>query len=218
MLEFKDTPGVDALYTVSAGGFSATCDAFARDPGTETLWFLSMVGPQSSLKAIWGSLLKQPPDVAHLIEGVEGLALSGGFQRCYVPRETVGTWTTKIAKLPSGRGWHALVFTRLAEYAFEKDNFLLLAQDQEQAPDLHYRFLDKRSPLPMHRSWAGWLWQRGLDSGEIFPLESTGVLGYRCCPDAAALREDMAQAVAAGTLALPEQEPTPTGEKVGTHG
>ena len=58
-----------ALYTISAGGFSATADAFARDEDAETLWFLSMVVSQTALKAIWASLLKQPPEAAHLIRG-----------------------------------------------------------------------------------------------------------------------------------------------------
>ena len=66
-----------ALYTITAGGFSATADAFARDEQTEGLWFVSMVGSQTALKAIWASLLKQPPDVAHIIKGADG------------------TWTTK---------------------------------------------------------------------------------------------------------------------------
>ena len=57
------------LHTIDAGGFSATVDAFARDETTDGLWFLSMVGSQTALKAIWASLLKQPPDVAHLITG-----------------------------------------------------------------------------------------------------------------------------------------------------
>ena len=159
----------DDLYTVSAGGFSATADAFARDPDSGGLWFLSMVGSQTALKAIWASLLKQPPDVAHLIRGADGMALSGSYQRCHVPRETVGTWTTKIARLPVSGGWHALVYTKLAEYAFERDGFLLLAKSEEEAPALHHRFLDKRSPLPLHRSWADWLWRRALAREEARP-------------------------------------------------
>ena len=63
--------GSDKLWTVSAGGFSVTADAFAvetRDPPGEihNLWFLSMVGPQTSLKAVWASLLNTPPRPAHL--------------------------------------------------------------------------------------------------------------------------------------------------------
>ena len=73
------------LYTITSGGFSATADAFARDDNTDGLWFVSMVGSQTALKAIWASLLKQPPDTAHIIRGADGMALSGGYQRCQIP-------------------------------------------------------------------------------------------------------------------------------------
>ena len=79
------------LFTITAGGFSATADAFARDDKTEGLWFVSMVGSQTALKAIWASLLKQPPDTAHIIRGADGMALSGGYQQCQIPYETIGS-------------------------------------------------------------------------------------------------------------------------------
>ena len=194
-----------ALYTISAGGFSATTDAFARDEGTDGLWFLSMVGSQTALKAISASLLKQPPEAAHVIRGADGMALSGGYQRCGIPPETIGTWTTKIARLPISGGWHALVYTKTAEFSYEKDSFLLLAQADEEAPMLHHRFLDKRSPLPLHGSWADWLWERGIDNGEIVPLQSVGVSAYSCSPKAEKLREDLSDAVASGRLTLPRE-------------
>ena len=81
-------------------------------------------------------------------------------------------------------GWHALVYTKTAEYGYEKDSFLLLAQSREEAPALHHRFLDKRSPLPLHGSWADWLWERGIEEEEIVPLQSVGVSAYRCSPKA----------------------------------
>ena len=124
------------LYTITAGGFSATCDAFVRDPETDGLWFLSMVGSQTALKAIWAALLKQPPEAAFLIEGADGMAHSGGYQRCVVPDETIGTWTTKIARLPAAGGYHAMVYTRMAEFLFERDSFLLLAPSEQEAPAL----------------------------------------------------------------------------------
>ena len=195
-----------ALYTITAGGFSATVDAFARDEDSEGLWFLSMVGSQTALKAIWASLLKQPPDTAHIMQGADGMPFSGGYQRCVIPRETIGTWTTKIARLPVSGGWHALVYTRTAEFAFERDSFLLLAQSEEEAPALYHRFLDKRSPLPLHRSWADWLWRKGLRNETITPLQSVGIFAYRCSPKAKRLREDLSKAVAAGRLTLPEEE------------
>ena len=194
------------LHTISAGGFSATADAFARDENTDGLWFLSMVGSQTALKAIWASLLKQPPDVAHLIRGADGMALSGGYQRCHIPYDTIGTWTTRIAKLPVSGGYHALVYTKTAEFAFDRDSFLLLSQSEQESPALHHRFLDRRSPLPLHDSWTGWIWDRGLASGEIAPLQSVGVHAYRCSPDSEKLREDLSYAVGSGRLSLPGEE------------
>ena len=209
MLATEYTLDPEALFTISAGGFSATADAFARDEEAETLWFLSMVGSQTALKAIWACLLKQPPDTAHLIRGVEGMALSDGYQRCVVPYNTIGTWTTKIGRLAVSGGWHALVYTRLAEHAFERDEFLLLAQTEDEAPNLHHRFLDRRSPLPLHGSWATWLWERGLETGEIVPLQSVGIRAYRCSPVGDSLRADLSEAVSSGTLTVPDEETTP---------
>ena len=177
MLDTPTTPpeGGHDLYTISAGGFSATVDAFARDERTEGLWFLSMLGSQTAVKAIWAALLKQPPEAAFLIQGADGLPHSGGYQRCLVPEETIGTWTTKIARLPSSGGWQAMVYTKLAEFRFERDEFLLLAPDEETAPALHRRFLDRRSDLPLPPDWADWLWQTGLRHETIVPLESVGL-------------------------------------------
>ena len=211
MLATLYTPQPDDLYTVSAGGFSATADAFARDPDAQSLWFLSMVGSQTALKAIWASLLKQPPDVAHLIQGADGMALSGGYLRCGIPYQTIGTWTTKIARLPASGGWHALLYTKLAEFASDHDAFLLLAQSEEEAPKLHHRFLDRRNPLPLLRSWSDWLWQRGLETGEVVPLQSVGVTAYRCNPDAESLRKDLSEAVGSGRLILPDEKGGPDG-------
>ena len=69
------------LYTITAGGFSASCDGFAREPETDGLWFLSMVGSQTALKAIWAALLKQPPEAAFLIGGAHGMLHQDGGVR-----------------------------------------------------------------------------------------------------------------------------------------
>ena len=192
------------LYTISAGGFSATVDAFARDERTEGLWFLSMLGSQTAVKAIWAALLKQPPEAAFLIQGADGLPHSGGYQRCLIPEETIGTWTTKIGRLPSSGGWQAMVYTKLTEFRFERDEFLLLAPDEDAAPALHRRFLDRRSDLPLPPDWAAWLWQTGLRHETIVPLESVGLTAYKCTPNHDLLREELSQAVASGRLSLPK--------------
>ena len=206
MLTTPHTVDPESLYAISAGGFSATCDAFARDEPSDGLWFLSMVGSHTSVKAIAACLLKQPPEIAHIIQGAAGMALSGGYQRCSIPYSTIGTWTNKTVKLPVSGGYHSLVYTKLAEYSSENDRFLLLAQAVEDAPNTHYRFLDRRSPLPLHPSWAQWLWRRGLEKEEVVPLQAAGIVAYRCHPNAGSLKEDISGAVASGLLTLPEEE------------
>ena len=47
---------------------------------------------------------------------------------------------------------------------------------------------------------------RGLDEGEIVPLQSVGVSAYRCSPKAGKLREDLSGAVASGWLTLPREK------------
>ena len=150
------------LYTITAGGFSATCDAFASDPEQNQLWFVSMVGAQTSLKAIWAALLNSPPSPAFLIKGAVDELHEGGYERCQIPEASIGTWKTKIARLPQAGAYHAMVYTRMAEFSFERDAFLLLTPDAAEAPGLHLRFLNQRTELPIHRSWADWLWEQGL--------------------------------------------------------
>ena len=98
-----------------------------------------------------------------------------------------------------------MVYTKLAQYLNESDSFLLLAADERGAPALHHRFLDRRSPLPLHRSWDGWLWERGIATGEIAPLQSSGIAAYVCRPDGERLREDLSEAVTSGALTVADE-------------
>ncbi len=206
------------LWTVSAGGFSATVDAFALEPpdqpdGLNNLWFLSMLGPQTSLKAVWASLLNMPPKPAHLTPGAEGLALNEEMLTCQVPPPSLGTWTSRITRMANRMGWHAMTYTKLAEYSFERDDFLLVTRPGEDPTERHYRFLDRRVSLPLHRSWAGWLWERGLENGEIKPLECMGIQAWRCIPVLEQLEADLSQDIAAGILTLePARGPKAQGE------
>ena len=195
------------LWTISAGGFNATADAFATIPRDSDLqdhdiWFLSMVGPQTAVKAIWAALLNTPPGAAYLTPGAEGLALEEEYRRCWAPQISQGTWTTPIAKMAQGMGYHAMVYTRMAEHSFERADFLLLAQDEADAPNLHHRFLDRRTSLPLHYSWAEWLWERGIKNEEIIPMECLGIHAWRCIPNEAKLQKDLSEAIRYGRIKL----------------
>ena len=204
--EGENTTGPD-LWTVSAGGFSVTADAFAVEdpegPGNpHNLWFLSMMGAQTSLKAVWACLLNMPPKPAYLTPGADGLALNEEMYTCQIPTKSIGTWTTRITRMANGMGWHAMMFSRMAEYGFQKEDFLLVIRPGENPAEQHHRFLDRRVSLPLHHSWADWLWERGLENGEIQPLRSLGIQAWRCVPEPLQLESDLSQAVAAGILSL----------------
>ena len=191
------------LTTIDAKGFNAVVDAYARDPSTNGLWFLSMMGTQTSLKAIAAILLKQPPDTIYLLQEHPTDPSNDEYIPCTIPPNTIRTWTHKITKLPSNQAFHSMVYTKMAEYAYHTTDFLLLPHTQEQAPHLHYTFLERRLTLPLHQSWAEWLWERGLKNKTITPIQSKGILAFICKPDESTLTEDVSKAVSQGILTIP---------------
>jgi hypothetical protein len=174
------------LLTIRAAGFTATVDACAQDDGQ--LWLISMLGSQQAVRAIWARLLKG--ETAYLAED----DLAGGTP-CWLAREAWGTWRFFRGRLPSGSAYHGMLVPELATYACDRQEFLLLVRDDVEAPVLHYRFLNRRIDLPLHASWAAWLWERGRNTGEAQSLESFGVLAYRCRPESAALQRDLSEAL-----------------------
>ena len=178
---------------IRAEGFSAWVDACAQSAGE--IWLLSMLGNQQSVRAIWARLLKG--EVAYLAQDEH----ASGSQ-CWLAREAWGTWRFFKGRLPSGSATHGMLVPELASYAAEKRDFLLLPQNEAEAPDLHYRFLNRRLDLPLHPSWASWLWERGLDTEEAEPLEAFGVAAYRCRPNPERLREDLTVALRRSVLTV----------------
>jgi len=187
------------LLVIRAAGFTATVDACARDGGQ--LWFLSLLGSQQAVRALWARLVKG--ETAYLGDD----ELTGGSP-CWLAREAWGTWRFHGCRLPSGSAYHGMLVPELAAYACDRQEFLLLARSEDEAPALHYRFLNRRLDLPLHLSWADWLWERGLNANEVAALESLGVHAYRCRPDRDALQEDVSQAVRRGRLSTPIDDET----------
>ncbi len=173
------------LLTIRAGGFSATVDGCAR--GGNELWFLSMLGHQQAVRAIWARLIKGEA-------GYLGGAELGG-EPLPLAREAWGTWRFTGMRLPSASAYHGLLIPEMAAYVTDRLDFLLLVREQDDAAQLHFRFLARRLELPLHPSWADWLWRRGLENGEVEQLESTGLSAYRCRPQPETLRTDISDAV-----------------------
>jgi hypothetical protein len=161
------------------------------------LWLVSLVGSQQAVKALW----------AHLVKG-ETATLSAGdasVHFCALAAECARSWRFFRASLPAAGGYHGLLLPEVALFSAERPDFLLLRRAKDDATSLHYRFLNRRVAVPLHPSWADWLWDRALRSGETRVLESRGLDAYRCVPDEAALAADLAAAIRRGTLRLADE-------------
>jgi hypothetical protein len=159
-----------------------------------------MLGSQQSVRALWARLVKG--ETAYLSES----DLGSDASECWLAREAWGTWRFHGARLPASAAYHGMLVPDLAAYACERQDFLVLARDKDEAPALHYRFLNRRVDLPLHPSWAEWLWDRGLASGETEALRSVGIHAYRCRPDVAQLEEDISATVRRGRLTVPDED------------
>jgi len=95
------------LLTIRAGGFSATVDGCARD--ADGLWFVSMLGHQQAVRAIWARLVKG--EAAYLSE------TELGGQPVPLAREAWGTWRFSGLRLPSGSAYHGMLVPELAAFA-----------------------------------------------------------------------------------------------------
>lgn len=215
------TPDGNPLPMLQAAGFSATVDAFAgesdQDPTTHQmrLWFISLLGPQQAVKALW----------ARLVKG-ESATLSfngrGAVRFCALAPEGPRRWHFYTASLPAAAGYQGVLVPESALYGTDQTDFLLLPLRTEAAAVLHYRFLNRRLDLPLHARWADWLWQRALRVGEAAPLEALGLEAYRCIPNPDALAADLGAAVRLAQLVLDDsreerQLPAADNSSVGLH-
>ena len=132
--------------------------------------------------------------------------LSGGYQRC-VDSLRDGGDVDDQDRPPAG-------LRRLARPGLHQDRRVRIREGQLPAagadggggPGAPSPLPRQAQPAAPARLLADWLWRRGLDEGEIVPLQSVGVSAYRCSPKAAKLREDLSGAVASGWLTLPREE------------
>jgi hypothetical protein len=185
---------------LQAGGFGASIDAFACEPDLDgsppkmRLWLISLLGSQQAVKALW----------AHLIKGETATltTAAGSAHFCVLSQQGPRAWRFFRASLPASNGYHGVLVPEVSLFATPCQDFLLARRGTDDAARLHYRFLNRRVALPLHPSWAEWLWERALRTGEARKLESFGMEVYRCIPDEAALGSDITAAIRRGALVL----------------
>ena len=182
------------LCSRPAAGFSASVDAYAweLDPDHASqrmrLWFLSLLGPQQSLKAIWARLLRG--EVATLSQEALGAALF-----CVLAEREPRTWHSFSAALRGAGGHHLALLHEASRINSSRSDILLLPRSVGEAARLHWRFLDRRLDLPLRPIWADWLWDRATRVGEAVALEAFGTVAYRCTPDPSALAAALSAAI-----------------------
>ena len=200
------------LRQAAANRFTAVCDAWiAQAPATKhhapaELWGLSIIGAQTAVKAVAAAILKSDPDTAVLSPA----SPENDGKTLYVTRAPEsGKWRSKTARLRLSRAWHCIIYPAMAEYEPPEEadgSFLLLSWGADAKPaEKHRRFLSRRTDVPLHPAWTGWLWLRALETGEARPLESSSnVQAWLCTPEEESLKADLSPAVASGELAIPE--------------
>lgn len=202
-MAFTDSNEPDPLPVLQAGGFGACVDAFAwePDPGVNPprmcLWLVSLLGSQQAVKALWAQLIKG--ETATLSTEATGVRF------CALASEGARAWRFYRTSLPASGGYHGLLLPDVALLSSERPDFLLVRRAEDDAAKLHYRFLNRRVALPLHPSWADWLWNRALRSGEARALASHGLVAYRCVPDESALASDLEADIRRGALGLSDE-------------
>ena len=192
------------LPILQAGGFGASVDAFAWEPDPAAshpkmhLWLISLLGSQQAVKALWAQLIKG--ETATL----SNTARSAHF--CTLAPQGPRAWRFFRASLPAVSGYHGVLISDLALFTTERLEFLLVLRPTDDPAALHYRFVNRRVALPLHPSWADWLWQRALRTGEARALESYGMETYHCAPDEESLGSDLSVAVQGGSLQIVDEQ------------
>lgn len=194
-------PESGSLPILRAGGFSATVDAFASEPDhgggdrQMRLWFISLLGQQQAVKALWARLIKGE-------SGTLSFEETGSAYFCALAPEGPRGWRFFTASLPAAAGYQGVLVPEAALFSTERSDFILLPRRPEEAASLHYRFINRRVDLPLHPDWAGWLWLRALRAGEAVSLQAQGLQAYRCAPSPEALAADLSGAVRNSALPL----------------
>ncbi|WP_299428662.1 hypothetical protein [uncultured Meiothermus sp.] len=146
---------------ITAAGYRATLAAVLVDD--RRLVLASTVGSREGVHAITARLFKH--------ESVLLMALGGGSR--HVGLNPMSSYTSKGERLPCGR-WHTLMYDRkLLESGY------LVGRNLPHIQEQFFAWLNTAYELPLHKSWAGWLWDWAVAHAMITPLEGFGMMGAK---------------------------------------
>jgi hypothetical protein len=101
-----------------------------------------------------------------------------------------------IRRLPCGAA-HGILYPDPAATGTPQQFTLILPESQRaNAPRLLLRYIDHRTTLPLHPSWADWLWRLFDDEAYLEPLQGTGSwIGWDVSWSDAVLRDRLTEAI-----------------------
>jgi hypothetical protein len=138
------------LYPIHSMGIKAWCSDLIIDAlDKETVYFMSVCGYQVTVKGI----------IANLLEN-SGIEIRVDNNNYYLTRSCF-KFSVLTRKLPSGL-LHAIVIPKLAlpNTEEEKENqFIVITKEYQDIRTLFFRHLDEKTEIPLHPSWASWLWK-----------------------------------------------------------
>jgi hypothetical protein len=118
-----------------------------------------MVGSREAVLALHAMLIKREPLLVRSADG-KGQYVRSGFD-----------YSLAHHRLPSGRH-HALIYSRpIVEQA------VLMARSESNLVARHYRAWSAHCEVPLHPSWAEWLWQTAQEHGYLTQLVGHNLVG-----------------------------------------
>ncbi len=194
----QTNPRFNYIFTDDA---TAINDEYAIDP-QDHLWFISIIGSAREIRKIITTIT----NARHIEINPTYLetSMTTRNRQCRIPQRTRQMWAVKYTGLPRIQAAHAILYPQLAELYNNHQDFLLLLPPDRNPAEQHFRFLNRRTTLPIHPDWADWLWQRGIESGEITPLETMTMQAWYCQWNEQTLKEHLSIAIANKHLPIPE--------------
>ena len=165
--------------------------------------FLSIGGPAEAVKAVLAAA-KLRDNRLVLFRPNERVSLHQSGREYVGPLHATATPSRLLCKrLPCGQA-HGVLYpdTTAGEtpYGFS----LVLPKAQEAtAPERLLRLIDVRTSLPLHPSWAGWLWRYLDENADITPLNGYGHwVGWEIHWNEQQVTQELTEAVKARTLKI----------------
>jgi hypothetical protein len=158
--------------SVECQGAIALVHAYLATP-FEDLRFLSIGGPTEAVQAvIAGALQGERLTLFRKTESPDPLERHRAHAGWLTPPRIGGRCLTR--RLPCGQ-CHGLYYPNISPET-TRDNFSLIlpAVERPQAPAALLRLLDRRTTLPLHPSWAAWLWDYFDAEDALTPLHGEG--------------------------------------------